>query len=76
MGASSRRLGGVLGRLGRVLGASWRVLARLGRILARLGGVLDASFGHLVRFRTDLKRNLVILTKHYKNQTNLMVFRR
>ena len=43
-GASSRRLGGILGHLGRVLGASWRVLARLGRILARLGGVLGASW--------------------------------
>ena len=74
MGASSRRLGGVLGLLGRVLDPSWRVLARLGRILARLGGVLGASFGHLVRCGTDLKPKLEILTKLNKNLSNSMVF--
>ena len=68
--SSWRRLGASWARLGRILarlGASWRVLARLGRILARLGGVLDAYFGHLLRSSTDLKQNLVILTKPYKN---------
>ena len=68
--ASCVRLGCVVASSWRRLGASWaclgRILARLGASWAHLGGVLDASFGYLVRFRTDLKRNLVILTKPYK----------
>ena len=69
--ASCVRLGCVFASSWRRLGASWarlgRILAGLGRILVRLGGVLGTSFGHLVRSGTDLKQNIVILTKIHKN---------